>query len=76
MSTPRNNLQEIMARTQGKRASPTSSSAVAGSSKSDGVRTPGIFKLARPPASSSSRSTPTTEQQILNMPGVKQSQSA
>ncbi|KAK6905567.1 hypothetical protein I203_106397 [Kwoniella mangroviensis CBS 8507] len=74
MSTPRNNLQEIMARTQGKRASPTSSSAVAGSSKSDGVRTPGIFKLARPPASSSSRSTPTTEQQILNMPGVKQSQ--
>ncbi|WVW82165.1 hypothetical protein I302_104171 [Kwoniella bestiolae CBS 10118] len=75
MSTPRNNLQEIMARTQGKRASPISSNAVAGSSTGEGVRTPGIFKLARPPTSSSSaRSTPTMSDHILNAPGVKQSQ--
>ncbi|WWC86120.1 uncharacterized protein L201_000991 [Kwoniella dendrophila CBS 6074] len=74
MSTPRNNLQEIMAKTQRGKASPTSLNAIAGSSRGEGTRTPGFFKLARPPSSLSSRSAPFTDQHILNMPGVKQSQ--
>ncbi|WWC66473.1 uncharacterized protein I206_100375 [Kwoniella pini CBS 10737] len=67
MSTPRNNLHEIMARKQGGKTSPSSLNAIASSSKGDGaIRTPSIFKLAKPLIS--------TNDHLSNMPGVKQSQ--
>nr|XP_018267072.1 uncharacterized protein I303_01055 [Kwoniella dejecticola CBS 10117]OBR89230.1 hypothetical protein I303_01055 [Kwoniella dejecticola CBS 10117] len=65
MSTPRNNLHEVMAKMQGGKASPSSSNTMASSSRSEPVRTPSSFQVAKP--------LHMTNHHISNIPGVKQS---
>ncbi|WRT64029.1 uncharacterized protein IL334_000956 [Kwoniella shivajii] len=67
MSTPRTNLNDVLARKQRQ----MDNNAITNNGTGDGVRTPGLFKLARPLTESS---TTSRHHQSLNMPGVKQSQ--